>query len=227
MLNTKDIKTGGNGSLPKTLSPGNQVVTIFKVELEEFKFKPGALHVLIHVEGEDLGKDFQGWAIDKNHPELGNHKGQISRVKASEWAYADATTKSGMEISRDQEMLKFLKTLCIELNCLAWLEGEDGKHSTIESLYAAFNKAKPFEGKKLNVCLAGKEYTNKEGYTAYELFFPKANKTGVPFEIIGKEKSRVIKYNEADHLKKKNVEDVKTFGNDDNASGAIGSDFRL
>lgn len=227
MLNTKDIKAGGGGSIPKTLSPGNHTVTIYKVELEEFKFKPGALNVLIHVEGEDLGSDFQGWAIDKNQPSLGNHKGQVGRVKAGEWAFADGTTKSGIEVSRDQEMLRFLKGLCIELNCVAWLEGEDGKHSTVESLFNAFNQAKPFQGKQLNVCLAGKEYTNKEGYIAYDLFFPKFSKGGVPFEAVGKEKSRVIKYNEADHLKKKAVENVQNFGNDSGATGIVGSDFKL
>jgi len=227
MLNTKDIKTGGS-STPKILQPGNQTLTIHSVELEEFKFKPGGLHIILHCEGEDLGEDFEGFFIDKTNESLGRYKGQVGRIKASEYAFADGTTKSGIPVSRDQDMLKFLKTLCIELDCLSWLEDQDGKHPTIESLMRKFNEDKPFKGKWMNTCVAGKEYLNKEGYTNYELFLPKFSKAGVPFVGVGKAKDKVIMFNPADHIRKKNVENVQGFeGGEQTDSSKVSSDFKL
>lgn len=227
MLNTKDIKGGGGDSTPKTLQPGNQKITIHRVELEDFKFKPGGLHVILHVEGEDMGEEFQGFFIDKQNESLGRYKGQVGRVRASEWAYADGETKSGIPVSRDDDMLRFLKSLCIELDCLDWLENEDGKHPTIQSLYEAFNNQKPFKGKWLNVCLAGKEYNNKEGYTNYDLFFPKFSKAGVPFENVNKGASKVVTFNPDQHIVRKKNEEVKDFGNDGGAGDSASSGFKL
>lgn len=226
MLNTKDIKTGG-GSTPKTLQPGNHVITINAVELEEFKFKPGAYHLILHCEGEDLGADFEGFFIDKTNESLGRHKGQVGRIKAAEYAFADGTTKSGIAVSRDQDMLKFLKNLCIELDCLKWLEDQDGKHATIESLVTKFNEDKPFKGKWMSTCIAGKEYLNKEGYTNYDLFFPKFSKNGVPFEAANKSKSRVTIFDDKEHIRKKAVENVQGFDGDKGDSPAVSSDFKL
>lgn len=228
MLNTKDIKTGGGGTTPKTLQPGNTKLTILRVELEDFKFKPDALNMLLHCEGEDMGSDFEGFFIDKNNESLGRHKGQVGRIKAGEWAFADGTTKSGIAVSRDQDILKFLKNLCIELDCVKWLDDQDGKHATIQSLVTQFNTDAPFKGKWMNVCIAGKEYLNKEGYPAYELFFPKFSKNGIPFEIAGKEKSRVQQFNEKEHIRKKNVENVQKFeGGEGGDSPAVNSSFKL
>lgn len=224
MLNTKDIKTGG-GSLPKTLAPGNHKVTIFKVNLEDFTFKPGAKIISIHVEGEPI-EGFEGWPINRDKPELGNHKGQIARVRATEYAFSDGATKSGIPVSRDQEMLKFLKSLCIELNCVTWLEDQDGKHATIESLFEAFDNDKPYKDKPLNVCLAGKEYLNKEGYTAYDLFFPKFSRTGVPFEGVGKAKNKVVVFDPEVHIKKRPVENVQSFG-EEGPTNPGGNEFQL
>ena len=58
-LSTKNIKTDGEGGVSKTLDPGTSLCKINNVTLEEFKFKEGALNVMLHLEGEDLGKEFQ------------------------------------------------------------------------------------------------------------------------------------------------------------------------
>lgn len=224
MLNTKDIKTGGG--TPKVLQPGNQLIKIHKVELEDFKFKPGGLHIIIHAEGKDQGEGFEGFHIDKNDQSQGRYKGQVGRVKAAEYAYADGVTKSGIEVKRDTDMLRIMKNLCVELGCLDWLEGQDGKHKTIESLFAAFNKDKPFKDQWLNVCLAGKEYLNKEGYMNYDLFFPKFAKVGYPFEMAGKDPSHVIKFNETEHIRKaKPAENVQSF--EGGGSDIVKGDFKL
>lgn len=212
-LNTKDIKTGGGAS--KTLEPGNQQCKIAGVELEEFKLKPGAYNLIMHMEGPDLGPTFEGFFINKDDESLGRHKGAVGKVRAGEWAFADGTTKGGIEVSRDQDILKFLKSLCTALGAAAlkWLTDQDDKHDTIESLVSAFNTDQPFKDKYLNFCIAGKEWKDKKGYTRYELFLPKFSKNGVPFEATTAKPSKLAKYNDADHLRKAKVTEVTEFGN--------------
>lgn len=210
-LNTKDIKTGGGGG-SKTLTPGNQQCKIQGVELQEFMLKPGSYYMVLHMEGSDLGKDFEGFWINKDDESLGRHKGQVGRVKASEWAFADSTTKTGIEISRNTEILKFIKSLCTALGTVKWLDDQNDKHNTIEELVAAFNSEQPFKDKLLNYCIGGKEWKDKKGYIQYDLFLPKFTKGGFPFESTTDKPSKLIKYNEVDHLRKAKVSDVTEFG---------------
>lgn len=220
MLSTKDIKTGGGGT-PKTLQPGNLKVKINAITLEEFKFKPGALNLVLHLEGESQGDDFEGFWINKDDESLGRHKGQVGKVRASEWAYVDGETKSGIKINRDTEILKFIKNLCTEIGMDTWLDSQDGKHKTINSLVEKFNDDKVFKDKWLNICLAAKEYLNKEGYTSYDLFLPKYSKTGVPFESAIKPQTKLTKFKEADHIRKKKEENLPDFGSSDDSTGGF------
>lgn len=220
-ISTKNIPTGGS-STPKNLQPGNNVAKINDISLESFTFKEGAYHLTLHLEGTDRGPEFDGFFINKDRPDLGKYKGQVGKVKASEWAYADGETKSGIKISRDTEILKFISNLCKEIGT-NWLEQADGKYNTIEEFVKGFNQDKPFKDVWFNFCLAGKEYQNKEGYTAYDLFLPKYSKGGVPFEICDKVNSKVMKFNEAEHIKRKKVEPVAGF----DSSSAGSADFEL
>lgn len=222
-LSTKNIKTDGEGGVSKTLDPGTNLCKINNITLEEFKFKEGALNVMLHLEGEDLGKEFEGFFINKDKPELGRHKGKVGQVKATEWAFADGETKSGVAVSRDKEMMKYLKQFCTSLGCLAWFDAQDEKHDTIQSIYAAFAKDKPFKDQFYRFTIGGKEYTNRGGYKAYELFLPKYSKEGTPVEKDDVATSKLIKYNETDHIRRKKEEKVEGFGKDDKA----GSDFEL
>jgi len=221
-LSTKNIKTDGDGGVSKTLDPGTNLCKINNVTLEEFKFLPGSYNVMLHLEGEDLGADFQGFFIDKNNETLGRHKGKVGKVKATEWAFADGETKSKVPVSRDKEMMKFLKQLCTSLGCLKWFDAQDEKHDTIQSLYTAFNKDKPFGNTFFRFCIGGKEYTNRGGYKAFELFLPKYSKEGTPIEGDDVQVSKLIKYNEADHIRRKKEEKVEGFG-----ETKSGSDFEL
>lgn len=221
-ISTKNIPTGGT-SIPKTLQPGNIVAKINDITLEPFTFKEGAYHLLLHLEGTDRGPEFEGFFINKDRPELGRYKGQVGKVKASEWAYADGETKSGIKISRDTEILKFISNICKELGS-NWLQEADGKYDTIDAFVKGFAKDKPFKDTWFNFCIGGKEYQNKEGYTAYDMFLPKYTKGGAPFEICDKPNSRIMKFSEAEHIKKKKVESVAGFS--DNASGSS-ADFEL
>jgi hypothetical protein len=222
-LSTKDLATG-NG-LPKTISPGNIKLKINSLELEDFSFIPGAMHLLLHTETEPI-EGFDGFMIDKDDASKGNYAGQIGKVKASQYAYADGETKSGIKIQRDKSLLIFLKTLSTNLGISEWFESQDGKHETIEDFVAAFNKTAPFKDVYLEFCIAGKEYVGKTGYTNYDMYLPKADKGKYAF---GKDASKIITYVEALHVKKAEVKEVKNFGDDDDLSvpGKTSTDFSL
>jgi len=228
MLSTKNLPTGGG--VPKTLTPGNKTAKITKVTLDEFKFKPGAYHLILHLEGPDLGDAFEGFLIDKDDASKGRHKGQVGRVRMSEWAYADGETKSGIQVNRDVEILKSIKNLCEALGCMPWFHKQDDKHATIEDFVDKFNQDAPYKDVFLDWCLAAKEYATKQGYTNFDLYLPKFNKGMVPYEATELESGKLIQYDAAVHLKAIESKPVESFGDDNTpppASKTVSKDFDL
>jgi hypothetical protein len=224
-LSTEDLGTGGSG-LPKTISPGNKVLKINNVELEEFKFIDNAYHLILHVETEPI-EGFEGFALDKDNPDKGHYAGQIGRVKASQYAFADGETKSGIKIQRDRSILIFLQNLCKTLGINDWMQAQHNKHNTIEDFVDAFNATAPIKDKYLEFCIAGKEYVGKTGYTNYDMWLPKAEKGKYAFGEI--EEGKVIRYDEKIHLKKLENKEVSKFGDDDDfsTSNKTSTDFSL
>jgi len=224
-LSTTDLGTGGSG-LPKTIIPSNHVLKINSIELEEFKFIPGAYHLMLHVETEPI-EGFEGFLIDKDDESKGRYEGQIGRVKASQYAFADGETKTGIKIQRDRSILIFLRTLAHTLELDSWFVEQNDKHDTIEDFVHAFNKSAEFRGKFLEFCIAGKEYESKSGYTNYDMWLPKAEGKKYAFGAI--EEGAVITFDETKHVKKMEIKDVKSFGDDNgfDVSSKTSSDFSL
>jgi hypothetical protein len=216
-------KEGGTG-LPKTISPGNHTVKLNSINLEEFGFIKGAYHLMLNVETEPID-GFEGFMIDKDNPEAGHYAGQVGRVKASQYAFADGTTKSGIQIQRDKSILIFLQNFCKALEINSWFVDQDNKHDTIEEFVEAFNKEKPFKDIFFDVCVAGKEYEGKSGYTNYDMWLPKSSKDGYAFAAKG---GKVVPFDEQTHLKKMEVNPVENFGDDDlDVPTRSASDFTL
>jgi hypothetical protein len=213
-LSTEDLGTGGSG-MPKTIAPGNHVLKINSVELEEFKFITGAYHLIMHVETEPI-EGFEGFALDKDNPEKGHYAGQIGRIKASQYAFADGETKSGIKIQRDRSILIFLQNLCKTLGINDWMVDQNNKHDTIEEFVKAFNETAPYQGKFLEFCVAGKEYVGKTGYTNYDMWLPKSENGKYAFGEV--EEGKVLRYDETKHLKKLEVKEVSNFGDDEDLS---------
>jgi hypothetical protein len=233
-LSTKNIAVTTGGGTPKLLQPGNQVIKINSVTLDKFTFREGGLHVLLNVEGPDLGSDFEGFNIDKLDPAKSKYKGQIGRIKANSFGFADATVKdkSGKEIvfSRDTEMLKFLVNLCNDLGISDWLDKQHEKHDTVVELYEQFNVDKPFANKWIRACIGGKEYTNGQGYTNYDLFIPKSTSKAVAMELdsVPEVQSRLIKYSENTHIvRKSKPTPVAKFGDTAKPVAKKNTDFDL
>jgi hypothetical protein len=225
-LSTTDLGTGSGSSMAKTIAPGNHVLKINAVELEDFRFIDGAKHLILHVETEPI-EGFEGFALDKDNPDKGHFKGQIGRIKASQYAYADGETKSGIKIQRDRSVLIFLQSLSKALGVNDWFVEQDGQHETIDDFVEAFNATAPIKDKYLEMCIAGKEYLNKNSYTSYDMWLPKAENKKYAFGEV--EAGKVIKYDEAKHLKKLEVKDVNNFGDDDDFGNpnSISTDFSL
>jgi hypothetical protein len=225
-LSTTDLGSGGGSSLAKTIAPGNHVLKINSIDLEDFRFIDGAKHLILHVETAPI-EGFEGFMLDKDDESKGRFEGQIGRVKASQYAYADGETKSGIKIQRDRSVLIFLQSLSKTLGINDWFVGQDGKHDTIETFVDAFNATAPIKDLYLEFCVAGKEYLNKSGYTTYDMWLPKAENRKYAYGEI--EGGKIIPYDESKHLKKLEVRDVNNFGGDDDFTTptATSSDFSL
>jgi len=225
-LSTTDLSTGGSGSaMPKTITPGNHELKINSVRLDEFRFIEGAYHLILNTETRPI-EGFEGFLRDKDDESKGRYEGQIGRVKASQYAFADGETKSGIKIQRDRSILLFLKNLSNALGIEEWFSEQDNKHETIEDFVKAFNDTAPYQDKYLHTCLAGKEYENRSGYIAYDCWFAKAQNKKYGYSS---KQGSVLEYDESIHLKRIENKPVDSFGDDDDLSIPLktSSDFNL
>jgi hypothetical protein len=53
-----------------------------------------------------------------------------------------------------------------------------------------------------NACIGGREWENKDGYVNLDLFLPRISKDGIPLEALDKQNSRLLTFNESDHVRK-------------------------
>ena len=225
-LSTTDLGNSGSG-LPKTIAPGNHTLKINSISLDEYSFIPGAYHLVLNVETEPI-EGFEGFMIDKDDATKGHHAGQIGRVKASQYAFADGETKSGVKIQRDRSIMIFLKNLSSTFGINSWFVEQDNKFDTIEDFVKNFSKNAPIKDKFLNYCVAGKEYMSKSGYVNYDMYLPKADNGKYSYGDVST--GKIVAYSEEKHLKKMEVNEVKQFGSTDDdlyIPSKSSSDFML
>jgi len=165
------------------------------------------------METKPIGGDFEGFFRNKDNESEGRYEGQIGRVRISPYPYKDTTLPSGREISRDQEVLKsmiFLGEVLDKRDELDSIEAE-----TIEDFMKSVNNVLVSDT-WFNVCLASREWENKEGYINNDLYLPKLSRDGVPAEELHPEgdNSRLIQFDPAIHIKpviRKEPEQAKNF----------------
>jgi hypothetical protein len=209
MISTKDVQATSS-SPKKTLNPGEHTVKINSVLLESVSYKAGAYHLILNVEGPDMGTSFEGFLVDKDKPNGARYKGQIGKVKFGFYPFSDGETKTGIKISRDLSILRAIQQLCIAGGKLEWFEEADGKFATIEDFVKAANVVIA-DNTLFSMCINGKEY-EKNGYINYDLFLPKSSKEAYALESATATSSRLISYNPELHIKKVKVENVESFG---------------
>tara|TARA_R110000751_G_scaffold19172_2_gene57594 strand:- start:782 stop:1459 length:678 start_codon:yes stop_codon:yes gene_type:complete len=193
-LSTKDVNTeGGESFTNKTIQPGNVEARVTSITLDRPAFLDAdeGYYFIVNLETKKPTDDFEGFLLDKDEPEGGRFDGQVGKVKVSKWPFKDNTFK-GIQIKRDIEILKNIKHICTELGLEKWWTKVDEKYDTIEEFVDAFNKDKPFKDKYINFCICGREYFNKAGYSAYDLYLPKFVKDKKPYS---KNTDEVIVFN--------------------------------
>ena len=224
MLNTKEMSAGSGRTKP-VLDPGNHVVRINSITLDQTPYDADSYNIHLHVETEPVGGEFEGFFRDYNNQSQGRYDGQVGRVRISPFPFKDTTLPSGREISRDQEILKNMITLAETLDMRDGLDSIEAE--TIEDFMTECGKL--MEGSKfINMCIGGREWENKEGYINNDLFLPRISKDGIAIEALDKENSRLLKFDRAVHVRalvKK--DDPSTDNIPFKADSGSGSDFEL
>lgn len=204
-LSTKNMKTG-DSKQSKTINPGNTVAKIYDISLKP-GYNEGSYYLVLNIETEPID-GFEGFFIDSKDESKGRHLGQVGRVRTNQYAYETKTLPSGVKVDRDENILKALMTIATAQGKRDELDDVTG--NTIEEFV---NNAKYVicNDTYLNFCIAGKEYTNKEGYTAYDLFLPKSSGKKYAYSS---DANTVMNYDEKAHIiaeKKKAQESVSDF----------------
>ena len=197
MLNTKDMSVGSGKTRP-LMGPGNNQVRINSITFDQTPYDREAYNVNLHMETNPIGGEFEGFFRDKDNESKGRYEGQIGRVRVSPFPFKDTTLPSGREISRDQEILKSMIFIAETLGKRDELDSIEAQ--TMEDFIAKCNTL--FSNSDFfNVCLASREWENKEGYINNDLYLPKLSREGVPMEALNNENSRLITFDTATHVK--------------------------
>ena len=225
MLNTKDMSAGSGRTKP-VLDPGNHVVKINSITLDQTPYDAESYNIHLHVETAPVEGEFEGFFKDYNDQSQGRYMGQIGRVRISPFPFKDTTLPSGREISRDQEILKHMITLAETLEMRDGLDSINAE--TIEDFMRECDDL--MSGSKLiNMCIGGREWENKEGYINNDLFLPRISKDGIAMEMLEKENSRLLKFDSSKHVKALVKKDNPSNGVETpfKADSGSGTDFEL
>ncbi len=180
MISTKNVTTPDNSSdfIKSIIAPGNHELKINKVYLKPEANPEFGVKLILAVETKVIGGTFKGFQIDPKNPAEGNYLGQVGNLAYSKWGYKDFLTSGGVQINRDEEILKAIKTICDTLKLGTWFDDADGKYATIEAFVEGFNKDAPFTNVWAHYCVAGREYSSKDGkHVNHELFLPRDERT--------------------------------------------------
>jgi hypothetical protein len=220
-LSTIDIVLPGagsnNGGGYKGIVPGNYKAKINKVELwqQPWNTHENGLFLVIKFETMKPSPDFEGYPIDENNPDGPKHEGLVGNVRFSSFAFKDGhNPRTNTPINRDKAILEAILSLCTELDCVQWFKDAHGKYDTIEEWVDAFNEAKPYADKYLEVCIAGDEYLGKDGKVKRNLYFPKFEKIDGTYYNAYKSLTstrKLIKFDESRHFKKIEATPVDDF----------------
>lgn len=189
-FNTRDIRTEGSGKMSKTIRPGNVTAKILKLSLQPQKSNPDNEYLVLHVETEPIGGDFEGFWYDPNNQALGRAKGQVGRVRFSQYAYTDGVTKTGRKKNKIFDMVADIARLADALGVRAELNAIEGDEKNFAKFIDDASKVLN-NGKYLYMCVGGSAYMNREGMKDYVLNLPKYSREYVGFEPAGTTPSKV------------------------------------
>lgn len=204
-------ETLSGSAISKVIQPGNVVAKVVDIKLEVPPYDANALTLVLLMETKEIeDPSFVGLPIDKDNPELGNFKGQIARVQTSGFSYTDYTNKEGQVTPKEQQIFKWIWNFAKEIGVSQTLVDHNIEGETIHDYLENAKQFLVSTDRYINFCIAGAEY-EKNGYTQYRLFLAKPEKGKSPYVLYNEDETilpeRLIKFNEALHIKKKKVAD--------------------
>lgn len=196
LITTNVDETAPKGDFIKpVIEPGNVQLKILSAELK--KDAEYGDRIIFKCETPVIGSGFVGLKTIED-PNM-TYLGQVGRIGYSKWGVRDFTSNSGVFYPRDEQFLKVLKTICVNLGITKWLDEQNEKHDSVDQLIEAFIKEKPFTGIFFSACVAGKEYLNKKNYVNYEMYFTQTDTSGRGFNI---DEKKVTKFFPHLHIEK-------------------------
>jgi hypothetical protein len=165
--------SSSTSSVSKMLKPGTHYCKIADVQMNVPSFNPNAMTITFVMVGPDL-PDFEGMAVDKMNPSLGNYKGQAAYVRAGKYPFSDYTPPKGPKIERDQAIGRYLTGLASSLG----IDMKDDSNRIIATTIEEFiykMKEKLVNAGYFYVTIAGSEKTTEYGKN-YQMYLPKNEK---------------------------------------------------
>lgn len=204
MLSTSNLPVSNNQA--KTFGPGNQELKINSIELVK-GFDENSYRIILHMEGIDLGEGFEGFYKD-NEAKTDRYLGQVGRVKLSQYDFKNGTTRTGIVIDRDQSILRSLQNLAKVTGVEEELAAVKAD-TMIEYIPLASEVFK--NSRYANFCIAGQEFTNKAGYTQYNLFLPNSKNGKYAFTALLEDDSKLLEFDPKVHIISQKTTNVESF----------------
>jgi hypothetical protein len=159
-----DVMSGTDQNFIRPLlEPGKHKVKINSVFLRAEKKVEFGERLLLNLETPPVGGLFKGLQVDQADPSKGFHQGQVGNTGYSQYSFKDWTSPSGIFVSKDDEILKAIGTLCHRLGLMNWFDAQNDKHDTVADFVKAFDTEKPFVGIYFHACIGSRQYRSKDG----------------------------------------------------------------
>jgi hypothetical protein len=185
MFKSSNFNPNAGSNVPKIINPGTHLCRVVDIKLDAPSYKKEAYFIVLTLEGQERGGEFVGLPIDKMNPSLGNYKGQIGNVRSGRYPFSDYTYQ-GKEITRDEQMFRWINNVAKQLNVFDAMNAGDGiQAATIEEYIDAVRKFIVQPELWAMYTVGGQEYFT-EGYDRanYRLFFPKQEGKLFPYSAM-------------------------------------------
>jgi hypothetical protein len=221
MFSTKNVSAN---RVSPVIGPGNHKVKINSLSFDATPYDPQAFNIILNVETEPVGGEFQGFLVDADNQNGPRYKGQVGRVRMSPYPYKDTTLPTGRKIVAADEMVK----------AIAFLADVTGKRDEVDMIEA--NSLEQFSNackqifkntEYINACIGGREWENNDGYVNVDLHLPRLSKTGLPLEAVDSTAGRLLTFNYDEHVRKLVKKEAAATSGFEPTSGNSGDDFDL
>jgi hypothetical protein len=221
MFSTKNVSAN---RVSPVIGPGNHKVKINSLSFDATPYDPQAFNIILNVETEAVGGEFQGFLVDADNQNGPRYQGQVGRVRMSPYPYKDTTLPTGRKIVAADEMVK----------AIAFLADVTGKRDEVDMIEA--NSLEQFSNackqifkntEYINACIGGREWENNDGYVNVDLHLPRLSKTGLPLEAVGSTAGRLLTFNYDEHVRKLVKKEAAATSGFEPTSGNSGDDFDL